>query len=256
MDVPTYLIYGLIDPRSRLIRYVGLSSSGLQRPKAHRRRSCPDSYCRRWVRSLQSLGLDYEIVVLEVVDNVSRLDKAERWWIAFGLALGWPLTNCMLGGYPSKESLLKRQLKKKALEDADAARIKSRYSIEQVNKRNRYLKKQYGIPKEIERRCIKFFSEHVVRGEDVIDDTVVAVCVTRETAARLYVQWYNSRNPDNPLSLIIEDSEEAKEVADLKKRAFDLFSAGHALEAIVSALRVTPEEIERLYALWRGASSS
>lgn len=33
------LIYGLIDPRTRLIRYVGLSATGMVRPRKHRNKT-------------------------------------------------------------------------------------------------------------------------------------------------------------------------------------------------------------------------
>ena len=97
-----FLIYGLIDPRMRMIFYVGLSSSGLSRPKDHRRESAPDTCCRHWVRSLQRQGLDYEITVLEEFRNDAQLSAAERWWIAYGRACGWPLTNRTRGGEYSR----------------------------------------------------------------------------------------------------------------------------------------------------------
>ena len=99
-----FLIYGLIDPKTRLIRYVGLSSSGLQRPKQHRARSCPNTYCRRWVKILQRSCLDYEITVLETMQTAAGLAEAERWWIKFGKACGWPLTNRHFGHPPASES--------------------------------------------------------------------------------------------------------------------------------------------------------
>ena len=111
---PPNLIYGLVDPRTLLIRYVGLSSRGLDRPRAHRRPSCPDTYCRRWVKTLEQQGLTYEIVVLEVIDEASKLPAAECWWIAYGRACGWPLTNLTNGGGPSEQALLEKRRRKQA----------------------------------------------------------------------------------------------------------------------------------------------
>lgn len=85
------LIYGLIDPRTRLIRYIGQTMRGIQRSREHRYPSCPDTYCRRWVKKLQLLGLDYEVAVLEIVEVREQLSDAECWWIAYGRACGWPL---------------------------------------------------------------------------------------------------------------------------------------------------------------------
>ena len=41
-----------------------------------------------------------------------------------------------------------------------------------------------------------------------------------------------------------------REPNEFSARAFDLFRAGRKLEEIVSELRTTPEEIERLYEKW------
>jgi hypothetical protein len=104
--VSSNLIYGLVDPTDQLIHYVGLSSSGLTRPRSHRQRSqklsrqeaCAPFDCARWVQQLQAVGLDYEIVVLEELAEDSALQAAERWWIAYGKGCGWPLTNQTAGG--------------------------------------------------------------------------------------------------------------------------------------------------------------
>lgn len=91
-----YLVYGLIDPRTRLIRYVGKSSSGYKRPREHAT-ATKKTYCHSWILQLKNLGLTYEITILEVCDSAQLIDK-ERWWIAFGKACGWPLTNMTDGG--------------------------------------------------------------------------------------------------------------------------------------------------------------
>lgn len=95
---PRNLIYGLIDPRTLFIRYVGLTSRGMQRPKSHAKARGSLTNCKRWILELQREGLDYEIVILEVVKDATILDRTERWWIAFGRACGWPLTNHTPGG--------------------------------------------------------------------------------------------------------------------------------------------------------------
>lgn len=138
---PTCLIYGLIDPITLLIRYVGLTSTGTKRPTHHRRASCPDTYCRRWVTSLQRLGLDYEIVTLEVVDEEKRLAETERWWIAYGRACGWPLTNLTEGGGPSEVALAERRRRKdaKAIEREleEFARAEEKYRRAQAREEER-----------------------------------------------------------------------------------------------------------------------
>lgn len=92
-------IYGLIDPRTLLIRYVGKTKKGMTRPKEHRlcRTATTGRYLINWIRSLQALGLDYEVVILEECAN-AQLDELERFWIAYGRASCWPLTNLTRGG--------------------------------------------------------------------------------------------------------------------------------------------------------------
>jgi len=81
-----YLIYGLRDPRSGEIRYVGQSSTGMARPRSHANpaaiRRQPHLYVNRWLQKLKGLNLRFEIVVLQSLgaDGVSQaaLDEAER----------------------------------------------------------------------------------------------------------------------------------------------------------------------------------
>lgn len=93
------IIYGLVDPRTQLVRYVGKSTSGLTRPRAHRSASgrAAATHSANWIRQLKSLGLDYEIVVLDQ-GSATELPALERWWISYGRASGWPLTNLTDGG--------------------------------------------------------------------------------------------------------------------------------------------------------------
>lgn len=91
-------VYGLVDPISRIPFYVGESTIGMRRPRAH-----------------ASKGWTYDVVILEPVGdptapvasicpwlpegrNPTALHEAERWWIALGRAFGWPLRNRTDGG--------------------------------------------------------------------------------------------------------------------------------------------------------------
>ena len=81
-----FLIYGLLDPRDRCLRYVG---------KTHKRRelrldehlsSARDggrSYVYNWIRLLQSENLQPEIFVLERVPGTDDWEEAERRNIEF-----------------------------------------------------------------------------------------------------------------------------------------------------------------------------
>lgn len=99
MPGATNIIYGLVDPRTSMVRYIGLSSKGLARPRQHRKPSSfeNNTYKSSWVSSLHKQGLDFEIVVLQE-STLESLNDDERWWIAYGRISGWPLTNMTEGG--------------------------------------------------------------------------------------------------------------------------------------------------------------
>ena len=123
-----YLIYGLIDPRTRLVRYVGKSTNGMRRPKDHRQPSRVrlQTHVACWVRSLLAQGLDYEIVVLETCTAEAPLFDSERWWVAFGRACGWPLTNLTDGGDGSsgakRSEANREQMRERMLGDRNPAK--------------------------------------------------------------------------------------------------------------------------------------
>lgn len=93
----TNVIYGLVDPRTLLVRYVGLSVQGRRRANQHRH-TRKNTYRENWIRGLKRAGLDFVFVVLEEVATPFLLPTAERFWIAYGRACGWPLTNMTEGG--------------------------------------------------------------------------------------------------------------------------------------------------------------
>jgi hypothetical protein len=67
-----FVVYGLIDPTTKLVRYVGKSSSGMTRVKAHRCVYPSDrTYRANWLRSLKADGLQHEECILDVVSEDS-----------------------------------------------------------------------------------------------------------------------------------------------------------------------------------------
>lgn len=95
-----FLIYGCIDPRTLLIRYIGRSSSGLSHPRGYKSPCMlkDTTHRSRWIKELLRLGLTYGVVVLEEVPDSADLNPAERWWIAYGRMSAWPLVNLTAGG--------------------------------------------------------------------------------------------------------------------------------------------------------------
>lgn len=93
------LIYGLLDPRTTEIRYIGKSTYGLERPKRHQRRSIlKRDHKSNWLRQLFDAGLTCDIIVLERLREDQDINEREISWIAYGKSLGWRLTNLTVGG--------------------------------------------------------------------------------------------------------------------------------------------------------------
>lgn len=98
---PTYLIYGLIDPDTDQVRYVGKSSSGLKRPSHHwlhkQLRERRDR-CHNWVRSVLARGKIPIVKVLQETENSEALNELEKMWITNLRIQGCDLTNMTEGG--------------------------------------------------------------------------------------------------------------------------------------------------------------
>lgn len=96
------IIYGLTDPTSGEIRYVGQSSQGIGRALQHGMESflkqSERTHKSRWIRKLQRAGLKYGVKVLEEVGSVDDLDIVECFWIAQLKGVGARLTNATKGG--------------------------------------------------------------------------------------------------------------------------------------------------------------
>jgi len=90
-------IYALRDPRDRSVHYIGKSNSPRSRLLQHLEDKTSNAQKAAWIDELVAVGLR---PALEILDEVERKDwpQAERDWIAFGFAEGWPLTNISPGG--------------------------------------------------------------------------------------------------------------------------------------------------------------
>lgn len=94
----TTCVYGLTDPRTAVVRYIGKTTRGMKRVHEHNRHLNSDpSHKGNWLRQLRVLGLVAGVVVLEAVE-LAGLDSAERVWISWARTQGWPLTNLTDGG--------------------------------------------------------------------------------------------------------------------------------------------------------------
>lgn len=94
---PVY-IYGLTDPETDEVRYIGKSIRPFERFQNHMHE--PPSNCHRshWIQSLKKRGLEPGMVIFEEIIGAWPWQESERYWIARGRRLGWRLTNNTSGG--------------------------------------------------------------------------------------------------------------------------------------------------------------
>lgn len=107
-----FIIYGLIDPTTEEVRYIGKSSSGLVRARAHLKPSQLNSNSNRhknnWLSAAKKSG-KIEILIFEQLDLEVQLNEAEKKWIAYARSVGWRLTNIKEGGIGGPLSIETRQ---------------------------------------------------------------------------------------------------------------------------------------------------
>jgi len=86
-----FLVYGLRCPKTDDYRYIGKSSSGYERAKAHLTFSHNDSV-NHWVKELREDGLSPQIDILEECSEDTLIIK-EQFWIQFYQDKGCKLMN-------------------------------------------------------------------------------------------------------------------------------------------------------------------
>ncbi len=94
----TVFIYGLVDPRTQTLRYVGKAKDPRRRYVVHLSRAKRlRGHKEAWVESLRNAGIRPEMVVIEEV-KTSEWQTAERFWIGFFRHIGVDLVNGTAGG--------------------------------------------------------------------------------------------------------------------------------------------------------------
>jgi len=86
------IIYGLKDPRDGQTYYIGKTHQPDIRFRQHLRGG-ENGDKDDWLDDLSNEGLMPEMETLEVVRAGADEHERESFWITFGLATGWPLTN-------------------------------------------------------------------------------------------------------------------------------------------------------------------
>ena len=89
-----YTIYGLVDPRTGQIRYVGQTQNHPEvRLDGHIKKRDENREKLRWLDELRLLSLKPTVVVLGYAATLDEALKVEREWIMRGMRAEWPLTN-------------------------------------------------------------------------------------------------------------------------------------------------------------------
>jgi hypothetical protein len=97
-DGHPYCIYGLIDPETGELRYIGKTrQSLLARLRAHMQDKA-DCHRVHWLKSLAQRGLKPHIVPIEIGEGMCQWQEAETFWIAWARRNGARLTNATSGG--------------------------------------------------------------------------------------------------------------------------------------------------------------
>lgn len=120
------LIYGLVDPRTDELRYIGLSTTGWERIRHHlvaARSERANSYSHQWrlynwLRSIAKDELEPVVRILERSVSDEELSDAEILWIAHYRSLGYRLFNRHLGGFAGRASDETRKLISEAVKRA------------------------------------------------------------------------------------------------------------------------------------------
>lgn len=101
-----FFVYGLCDPSSGHLRYIGKTANGMKRIRLHFSPSKlkKDGFTRKanWIRSLLKLGLKPQVVIIEEFSSEKPLNESEIFHIAYFKSIGCELTNLTIGGDGSK----------------------------------------------------------------------------------------------------------------------------------------------------------
>lgn len=94
------IIYGLIDPNTKELRYIGKTSNQKRRFITHHAPSSlvSKSHLHNWIKSLLQNNQKSIMVVLETYSTFEELDIAEKQLIKYYRSIGCKLTNSTDGG--------------------------------------------------------------------------------------------------------------------------------------------------------------
>lgn len=95
-----HIIYGLFDPVTKELKYIGITSNQKRRYVDHHNPSKlkENTYKNNWIKSLLTQGLKAEMVILETYETAVELPQAEIELIEYYRSIGCNLVNGTNGG--------------------------------------------------------------------------------------------------------------------------------------------------------------
>jgi predicted GIY-YIG superfamily endonuclease len=91
-----YFVYELVDPRTNVASYVGITNNPNQRYAEHMEGRVGRGKKYNWIKSLQEEETQPKMKILEVVDDAKQAKQQERHWIQHYISNGVQLTNAIL----------------------------------------------------------------------------------------------------------------------------------------------------------------
>ena len=96
------LLYWLIDPVTKVVRYVGMTTKGKKKRYAghiyNAKRGLSTIHVNRWIKKLLNNGHTPILMIVEAFSNIEELLAKEKYWIKRLWDEGFPLTNSTEGG--------------------------------------------------------------------------------------------------------------------------------------------------------------
>lgn len=151
----TNFIYALSDPRDNQIRYIGKTDNLSRRFKMHLTEKYKSYKCN-WIKSLLSINLKPNMLILESVPVDKDWESREIYWIQFYREQGCNLTNMTDGGDQGPnctgKHLIKSAQGKQNIINALIKRNKSPENRTKVSKANKGKPHRKNTPEEIEQK--------------------------------------------------------------------------------------------------------
>ena len=91
-----YFVYALVDPRTDVVFYIGITNSINERLKQHINYKDSNTEKRAWIQRLKEKNLVPSMKVLDMVKNRMAAVECEEYWIYYYLGQGVQLTNRQL----------------------------------------------------------------------------------------------------------------------------------------------------------------